>query len=78
MHLIDQEDEIVYFNEDEGQDAGASGGIHGRNAKGQYFTILEGQDWSLETTGVALSPSGHYLYVAFQVCKPCCWSYVLL
>jgi hypothetical protein len=63
MHLINQTEDIVYFNEDAGQKAG----VHGRNALGQYFTILEGTDWSIETTGLAMSPSGHHLYVAFQV-----------
>lgn len=63
MHLVNQTDDIVYFNEDEGQEAG----VHGRNAQGQYFTILEGIEWSIETTGLALSPSGHHMYVAFQV-----------
>jgi hypothetical protein len=69
MHLVNDTGAIVYFNEDGGQDSGSAAGIHGRNAAGQYFTILEGSDWSLETTGIALSPSGHHLYVAFQVCK---------
>jgi len=27
---------------------------------------LEGPDYRQETTGVAFSPSGHHLYVAFQ------------
>jgi hypothetical protein len=61
-HLLNGDDEIVYFNEDQGQDAG----VHGRNAEGQFYTILEGPGFSPETTGLAWDPSGKHMYVAFQ------------
>ena len=60
--LVNGIDDIVYFTEDEGVDAG----IHGRNAEGQFFTILEAPEWFPETTGLAWDPSGKHMYVAIQ------------
>jgi uncharacterized protein len=60
--LVNGIDDIVYFNEDQGVDAG----IHGRNAEGQFFTILEAPGWGPETTGLAWDPSGKHMYVALQ------------
>lgn len=62
VRLVNGTDDILYFNEDQGTDAG----IHGRNRDGQFFTILEGPGWSIETTGLAFSPDGMHMYVAFQ------------
>lgn len=62
-HLMNGDDEIVYFTEDGGQ----HGGVHGRNAEGQFFTIMEGgPGLSPETTGLSCDPSGTHMYVAFQ------------
>lgn len=50
--LESEEDEILYFTEEKGKDAG----VHGRNQKGQYFTILESPEYHDEVTGLAFSP----------------------
>jgi hypothetical protein len=55
-------DDILYFTEEGGKDAG----IHGRDADGNYFTILEGIDYKKETTGLAFSPNNKVMYLAFQ------------
>ena len=55
-------DDYLFFTEEGGSDAG----IHGRDANGMFFTLLEGTDWSDETTGLAFSPDGRHLYVAYQ------------
>mmetsp|Transcript_20370 Transcript_20370/g.29460 ORF Transcript_20370/g.29460 Transcript_20370/m.29460 type:complete len:605 (+) Transcript_20370:292-2106(+) len=61
--LKSPDDDMLYFTEEGGSDAG----VHGRNSAGQYFTILEGGDnWSDETTGLSFSPDGKHMYVAFQ------------
>jgi hypothetical protein len=62
VHLLNGDDEIVYFTEDGGSDAG----IHGRNAEGQFFTILEAPGWGPETTGLAWDPSRKHMYMALQ------------
>ena len=54
--------EILYFCEDGGSDCD----IHGRNSLGQYFTIVEGTNFTTETTGLAFSPDNMFMYVAFQ------------
>ena len=58
-------DRILYFTED-GDGKGAKAGIHGRNSNGHYFTIVESHVYSDETTGLAFSPDGRHLYVAYQ------------
>lgn len=52
---------LLYFTEDNGRRAG----VHARNEAGELFTILEGF-YSPETTGLAMSPNGMFLYVCFQ------------
>ena len=61
--ILDDDNKRLYFTEDGGQRAG----VHGRNSKGQFFTILEARDYAGdETTGLAFSPDGRFLYVAYQ------------
>jgi len=61
--ILGDDDELLYFTEDGGRRAG----VHGRNSKGQFFTILESRDYAEdETTGLAFSPDGRFLYVAYQ------------
>jgi hypothetical protein len=62
--LVDGErDSILYFTEENGKYPG----VHGRDSRGQFYTILEGQDYhGDETTGLAFSPDGRHLYIAFQ------------
>jgi uncharacterized protein len=52
VRVIGRQDNILYFTEDGGRDAG----IHARNTKGQFFTILESPVYKEETTGLAFSP----------------------
>jgi Bacterial protein of unknown function (DUF839) len=52
----------IYFSEDWGDSAG----IHSRDENGHFATILEGPQYTPETTGIDFSPSGHHLYFAFQ------------
>ena len=43
--------------------------MHGRNAQGEFFTILKdpGGNYGGETTGLAFSPDGMFMYVSFQL-----------
>ena len=56
------EGDILYFAEDGGSDCD----IHGRDGTGNYFTIVRGDGYSTETTGLAFSPDGLFMYAAFQ------------
>lgn len=57
---------ILYFCEDGGLGA-TSPGVFGRSPNGKYFTILRGSfPQKDETTGLAFSPDGHHMYVAYQ------------
>lgn len=56
------EGETLYFCEDGGSDCD----IHGRDSTGNYFTLVQGIGYSTETTGLAFSPDGSFMYVAFQ------------
>lgn len=60
----DGSDSILYFCEDGGNDCG----VHGRSAQGEFFTILKDADstYGGETTGLAFSPDGKFMYVSFQ------------
>jgi len=62
QRLVDDPEEIVYFTEDGGENAG----VHGRDAQGRYFTILESPVYNDETTGLAFSPDGKHMYLAYQ------------
>jgi len=54
---------MLYFTEE----GGSRPGIHARNKLGQYFTVLEAEEYGKdETTGLSFSPSGHHLYFAIQ------------
>ena len=55
-------DSTLYFCED----SAAKCGIHGLDSEGRFFTILESDDYSTETTGLAFSPDGKHMYVSFQ------------
>ena len=56
------DDDIMYLTED----GGAEAGIHGRDAQGRYFTILESPIYKEETTGLAFSPNKKHMYLAYQ------------
>lgn len=53
---------IVYFCEDGGNDCG----VHGRDGTNQFFSILDGIGYNTETTGIAFSPGGEYMFLSFQ------------
>ena len=48
------------------QEGGKNAGIHARDAQGRFFTILESPVYEDESTGLAFSPDGLHLYVAYQ------------
>lgn len=54
--------EFLYFCED----GGAYSDIHGRNRDGEFFTIVRGDGYGTETSGLAFSPDNKFMYVAFQ------------
>jgi secreted PhoX family phosphatase len=57
---------VLYFCEDGGAGAN-SPGVFGRTANGKYFSILRGRFLNKdETTGLAFSPDGRDMYVAYQ------------
>jgi len=56
------EGDLLYFCEDGGDDCD----VHGRDSTGKYFTIVEGRGYATETTGLAFSPDGRFMYVSFQ------------
>ncbi|EEC49612.1 predicted protein [Phaeodactylum tricornutum CCAP 1055/1] len=62
QRIVGDENELLYFTEDGGRDAG----IHARNVKGQYFTILESPVYIDETSGLDFSPDATRMYVAYQ------------
>ena len=64
-------DQLVRLGGDNGimyltEDGGAEAGIHGRDAQGRYFTILESPIYKEETTGLAFSPNKKHMYLAYQ------------
>ena len=54
--------DVLYFTED----GGSNSDIHGRDSTGQYFTIVKGNTYRTETTGLAFSPNNKFMYMAFQ------------
>lgn len=56
------ESDMLYFCEDGGSDCD----IHGRDATGQYFTIIRGDGYSTENTGLSFSPDNMHMYFAMQ------------
>jgi len=59
---ITDDEDFLYFCEDGGSDSD----IHGRNKNGDFFTIVRGDGYPTETTGLAFSPDHKFMYVAFQ------------
>jgi hypothetical protein len=60
--IINDEDGLLYFTEDGGVDSG----IHARDTQGRFYTILESPILPGETAGLAFSPDGKFMYVAYQ------------
>lgn len=61
--LDDDPGDLLYFTEEGGVDAG----IHARDEDGRFYTIMESPIYQDETTGLAFSPDGKHMYVAYQV-----------
>ncbi|CAJ1970186.1 unnamed protein product, partial [Cylindrotheca closterium] len=53
---------LLYFCEEGGKE----NGVHARDEHGWYFSILESESLSDETTGLDFSPDGMHMYVSFQ------------
>ena len=60
--ILKDNSNLLFFTEDGGPYAG----IHARNERGEYITILESPTHYPETTGLAFSPDGRRMYVAYQ------------
>jgi uncharacterized protein len=55
-------DEFLFFTED----GGSYAGVHARLADGTFVAILESSQYTDETTGLAFSPDGKRMYIAYQ------------
>ena len=62
QRIVGNSDDLLFFTEEGGKDAG----IHARDGEGRFYTILESPEYSDETTGLAFSPNGEHMYVAYQ------------
>lgn len=54
--------DMLYFCEDGSQDAG----VHARNTRGDFYTILSSPEFDSESTGLAFSPDNRRMYVSYQ------------
>jgi hypothetical protein len=62
QRIIGDPRDMLYFAEE----GGLNSGVHARDDAGRFYTILESPVNPGETTGVAFSPNGMFLYVAYQ------------
>jgi hypothetical protein len=62
QRLLGDSRDMLYFTEEGGVDAG----IHARDIDSRFYTIMESPVYPGETTGLALSPDGKFMYVAYQ------------
>jgi len=60
--LDDEPGDLLFFTEEQGKSAG----IHARDLQDRVYTIIEGPGLIQETTGLAFSPNGKRMYVAYQ------------
>jgi secreted PhoX family phosphatase len=60
--ILNDDDGLLYFTEEGGKDSG----IHARDNRGRFYTILESPELPGETTGLAFSPDSKFVYVAYQ------------
>lgn len=63
-NLLSPYQDLVYFTEEGGGENNA--GVHARDGKGQYYTVLESQLYEGDTAGLNFSPDGQFMYVAYQ------------
>ena len=62
QRIIGDPRDMLYFAEE----GGSNSGVHARDDAGRFYSILESPIHPGETTGVAFSPNGIFLYVAYQ------------
>jgi hypothetical protein len=62
QRLLGDSRDLLYFTEEGGVDAG----IHARDHLGRYYTVFESPMYNDETTGLAFSPDGRFMYAAYQ------------
>jgi len=60
--MLNDPNDILYMTEDGGVDAG----VHGRDSDGNFYVVLESPLYYEETTGLAFSPDGRHMFVAYQ------------
>jgi sugar lactone lactonase YvrE len=61
--ILNDEDGLLYFTEEVVVDSG----IHARDTQGHFYTILKSPILLPgETAGLAFSPDGKFMYVAYQ------------
>lgn len=62
QRILNDSRDLIYFTEEGGADAG----IHARDHLGRFYTIFESIEYPDETTGLAFSPDGRFMYTAYQ------------
>lgn len=62
QRILGDSRDLLYFTEEQGTGAG----VHARDHVGQFYTVFESPDNVGETTGLAFSPDGRFLYTAYQ------------
>jgi hypothetical protein len=62
QRILGDSRDLLYFTEEGGKDAG----VHARDHLGRFYTVFESPDYDDETTGLAFSPDGRFLYTAYQ------------
>jgi hypothetical protein len=63
QRILGNGEDLLFFTEEGGVDAG----IHARDGQDRFYTILESPIYPDETTGLAFSPDGMHMYLAYQV-----------
>ena len=54
--------DLLYFSEE----GGVNAGVHARDQQGRFYTVMEGPSYVDESTGLAFSPNGKHMYIAYQ------------
>ncbi|KAL3905022.1 MAG: hypothetical protein SGILL_009843, partial [Bacillariaceae sp.] len=62
QRILGDSRDLLYFTEEGGKDSG----VHARDHRGRFYTVFEGPHWIDETTGLAFSPDGKFMYTAYQ------------
>eukprot|EP00539_Tryblionella_compressa_P005345 CAMPEP_0178760534 /NCGR_PEP_ID=MMETSP0744-20121128/15540_1 /TAXON_ID=913974 /ORGANISM="Nitzschia punctata, Strain CCMP561" /LENGTH=459 /DNA_ID=CAMNT_0020415111 /DNA_START=32 /DNA_END=1411 /DNA_ORIENTATION=+ len=62
QRIVGDTRDLIYFTEE----GGVSAGVHARDHLGRFYSIFESPEYKSETTGLAFSPDGRFMYVAYQ------------